>query len=82
MGCPMHGLNQHIPLLVTEQSEGQMDIVASRDVPPPFLEFDGGISLVIAVKMSRSHENHVQNHWVIARYAVRACTVFYTNLEP
>ena len=43
-----------------------MDTVASRDVPPPVLEFDGGISLVIAVKMPRSHENHVQNHWVIA----------------
>ena len=78
----MHGLNQHFPLLVTEQSEGPMDIVASRDVPPPVLEFDGGISLVIAVKMPRSHENHMQNHWVIARYAVRARTVFCTILEP
>ena len=47
-----------------------------------FLEFDGGISLVIAVKMPRSHENHVQNHWVIARYAVRARTMFCTILEP
>ena len=65
-----------------EQSEGPMDTVASRDVPPPVLEFDGGISLVIAVKMPRSHENHVQNHWVIARYAVRARTVFCTILEP
>ena len=55
-----------------------MDTVASRDVPPPVLEFDGGISLVIAVKMPRSHEIHVQNHWVIARYAVRARTI----LEP
>ena len=78
----MHGLNQHIPLLVTEQSEGPMDIVASRDVPPPVLEFDGGISLVIAVKMPWSHENYLQNHWVIVRYAVRTHTVFCTILEP
>ena len=82
MGCPLHGLNQHIPLLVMEQSEGPTDIVASRDVPPPALEFDGGISLVIAVKITRSHENHVQNHLVIARYAARARTVFCTILEP
>ena len=59
-----------------------MDTVESRDVPPPVLGFDGGISLVIAVKMPRSHENDVQNPWVIARYAVRARTMFCTILEP
>ena len=37
-----------------------MDTNTSRDVPAPVLEFDSGISLVIAVKMPRSHENHVQ----------------------
>ena len=56
-----------------------MDTVTSRDVPPPVLGFDGGISLVIAVKMPRSHENDVQNLWVIARYAVRARTMFLLN---
>ena len=82
MGCPRSASWTSIPLLVTEQSEGPIDTVASGDVPPPVLEFDSGISLVIAVKMPRLHENHVQNHWVIARYAVRARTMFYTTLEP
>ena len=48
-----------------------MDTVAPWDVPPPVLGFDGGISLVITVKMPRS-----QSPWVIARYAVRARTMF------
>ena len=55
-----------------------MDTVTSRDVPPPVLGFYGGISLVISVKMPQSHENYVQNHWVIATYAVRTLTI----LEP
>ena len=57
---------------------------ASRDVPPPVLGFDGGISLVIAVKMLWPHKNHVLNHWVIARYVVRArtmfCTIFWNRM--
>ena len=59
-----------------------MDTVASWDVPPPVLGFDGSINLVIAVKMPWSHESHVQNPWVIVRYAVRARTMFCTILEP
>ena len=55
----------------SRNSEGPMDTVASGDVPPPVLEFDSDISLVIDVKMTRSYENHLQNHWVITRYAVR-----------
>ena len=54
-----------------------MDRVAFRDVPPPVLGFDGGISLVLAVKMPRSHENHVQNPLVIARYAVQGLHSYF-----
>ena len=50
------------------------------DVPPSVLGFDGGASIVIAVKMPRSHENHVQNAWVIVRYAVWVHTFFWQNL--
>ena len=40
-----------------------MDTVAFRDVSPSVLGSDGGISLVIAVKLPRPHENHVGNRF-------------------
>ena len=41
---------------VTEQSEGPMDTVAFRDVPPSVLGFDGCISPVIAVTWKKRAE--------------------------